>query len=104
AFVLLHGGTFRRVATGPPGWGRGPEFVTVGRVRSGPEQSGTGVRAGCRREARHVDHDGEGLALVIGGGSGIGAALVEAYRARGTQLVTWDIAGEPDVACDVRDP
>jgi NAD(P)-dependent dehydrogenase (short-subunit alcohol dehydrogenase family) len=50
-----------------------------------------------------MDHDAEGLALVIGGGSGIGAALVEAYRSQGTQVVTWDIAGEPDVRCDVRD-
>ncbi len=44
------------------------------------------------------------LALVIGGGSGIGAALVEAYRAEGTPVVTWDIAGEPDVTCDVDRP
>lgn len=51
-----------------------------------------------------MEHETEGLALVIGGGSGIGAALVEAYRSRGTSVVTWDIAGEPDVVCDVRDP
>jgi 3-oxoacyl-[acyl-carrier protein] reductase len=51
-----------------------------------------------------MDHRAEGLALVIGGGSGIGAALVEAYRSQGTQVVTWDVAGERDVGCDVRDP
>ncbi len=51
-----------------------------------------------------MDHDAEGLALVIGGGSGIGAALAAAYRSRGTPVVTWDIAGEPDVDCDVTDP
>jgi NAD(P)-dependent dehydrogenase (short-subunit alcohol dehydrogenase family) len=51
-----------------------------------------------------MDRDAEGLALVIGGSSGIGAALVEAYRSRDTQVVTWDIAGEPDVACDVSNP
>jgi NAD(P)-dependent dehydrogenase (short-subunit alcohol dehydrogenase family) len=51
-----------------------------------------------------MDHDAEGLALVIGAGSGIGAALVEAYRLQGIRVVTWDIAGEPDVRCDVRDP
>ncbi len=44
------------------------------------------------------------MALVIGGGSGIGAALVDAYRAEGTAVVTWDIAGERDVTCDVTDP
>jgi NAD(P)-dependent dehydrogenase (short-subunit alcohol dehydrogenase family) len=51
-----------------------------------------------------MDHGAECLALVIGGGSGIGAALVEAYRSHGTPVVTWDIAAEPDVSCDVRDP
>jgi NAD(P)-dependent dehydrogenase (short-subunit alcohol dehydrogenase family) len=44
------------------------------------------------------------LALVIGGGSGIGAALAEAHRARGTTTVTWDIAGPYDVQCDVTEP
>ncbi len=44
------------------------------------------------------------LALVIGGGSGIGAALAEAYRSQGTTTVTWDIAGSHDVACDVTEP
>ena len=44
------------------------------------------------------------LALVIGGGSGIGASLVAAYREQGTPVVTWDIAGERDVTCDVTDP
>ncbi len=44
------------------------------------------------------------FALVIGGGSGIGAALAEAYRARGTTTVTWDIAGSHDVTCDVTEP
>lgn len=46
----------------------------------------------------------EPLALVIGGGSGIGAALAEAYRAQGTPTVTWDIAGSHDVRCDVTEP
>ena len=44
------------------------------------------------------------LALVIGGGSGIGAALAEAYRSQGTDTVTWDIAGVRDVTCDVAEP
>jgi NAD(P)-dependent dehydrogenase (short-subunit alcohol dehydrogenase family) len=49
--------------------------------------------------------DGTGPpALVIGGGSGIGAALADAYRAQGTATVTWDIAGPHDVSCDVTEP
>jgi NAD(P)-dependent dehydrogenase (short-subunit alcohol dehydrogenase family) len=48
--------------------------------------------------------EGGPFALVIGGGSGIGAALADAYRARGTATVTWDIAGSHDVTCDVTEP
>lgn len=44
------------------------------------------------------------LALVVGGASGIGAALAGAYRARGTTTVTWDIAGSHDVTCDITEP
>ena len=44
------------------------------------------------------------VALVVGGASGIGAALVQAYRAAGTTAVVWDVAGERDVTCDVSDP
>jgi len=43
-------------------------------------------------------------AVVVGGSSGIGAAIVESYRKQGTQVLVWDIAGEPDVTCDVADP
>jgi NAD(P)-dependent dehydrogenase (short-subunit alcohol dehydrogenase family) len=44
------------------------------------------------------------VALVVGGASGIGAALAEAYRAAGTTVVVWDVAGTYDVICDVADP
>jgi NAD(P)-dependent dehydrogenase (short-subunit alcohol dehydrogenase family) len=44
------------------------------------------------------------FALVIGGGSGIGAALADRYRAAGTTTVVWDVAGERDVTCDVTEP
>jgi NAD(P)-dependent dehydrogenase (short-subunit alcohol dehydrogenase family) len=52
-----------------------------------------------------MSDDGNGpLALVVGGASGIGAALVEAYRAAGALAVVWDVAGERNVTCDVADP
>jgi len=51
-----------------------------------------------------MEHATEPLALVIGGGSGIGAALAATLRARGTATVTWDIAGAHDVTCDVTEP
>jgi NAD(P)-dependent dehydrogenase (short-subunit alcohol dehydrogenase family) len=41
--------------------------------------------------------------LVVGGASGIGAAVVEAERAAGADVVVWDIAGSYDVKCDVTD-
>ena len=44
------------------------------------------------------------FALVIGGGSGIGAALAARYRAAGITAVVWDIDGERDVTCDVAEP
>ena len=44
------------------------------------------------------------FALVIGGGSGIGAAVAGAYKDRGMTAVTWDIEGRHDVTCDVREP
>jgi NAD(P)-dependent dehydrogenase (short-subunit alcohol dehydrogenase family) len=44
------------------------------------------------------------FALVIGGGSGIGAGLIDTYRSQGTTTVSWDIAGTRDVTCDVTEP
>ena len=44
------------------------------------------------------------LAVVVGGGAGIGAAVVEAHREREVPVVVWDIDGERDVECNVADP
>lgn len=43
------------------------------------------------------------IAVVSGGGSGIGAACARRLAAEGATVVTWDLTGG-DVACDVRDP
>ena len=51
-----------------------------------------------------MDDETEPLALVVGGGSGIGAALADRLRVQGTTTVTWDIAGTRDVTCDVTEP
>jgi NAD(P)-dependent dehydrogenase (short-subunit alcohol dehydrogenase family) len=48
--------------------------------------------------------DAAPLALVVGGGSGIGAAVGAAHRAADGTVVVWDVAGERDVTCDVTDP
>jgi NAD(P)-dependent dehydrogenase (short-subunit alcohol dehydrogenase family) len=45
-----------------------------------------------------------GTALVVGGASGIGAAVVEAYRSRDVPVLVWDVAEGADVFCDVREP
>jgi NAD(P)-dependent dehydrogenase (short-subunit alcohol dehydrogenase family) len=42
--------------------------------------------------------------LVIGGGSGIGAAVAAAHRSRGVETLVWDIAGERDATCDISQP
>ena len=51
-----------------------------------------------------MGEESEPFALVIGGGSGIGAALAARYRAGGTTAVVWDVDGERDVTCDVAEP
>ncbi len=41
-------------------------------------------------------------AVVVGGGSGIGAALAERQRAAGADVLTWDLTGA-DIECDIID-
>jgi NAD(P)-dependent dehydrogenase (short-subunit alcohol dehydrogenase family) len=43
------------------------------------------------------------VAVVTGGAAGIGAAVLEALRARGAIAVSWDVAEGCDVRCDVTD-
>jgi NAD(P)-dependent dehydrogenase (short-subunit alcohol dehydrogenase family) len=43
-------------------------------------------------------------AVVVGGGSGIGAAVAARQRAAGLDVLVWDVSGAGDVACDVSDP
>jgi NAD(P)-dependent dehydrogenase (short-subunit alcohol dehydrogenase family) len=42
-------------------------------------------------------------AVVTGGGSGIGSAVVQRLRQAGHSVVVWDITGG-DIACDISDP
>jgi len=42
-------------------------------------------------------------AIVVGGASGIGAACVAEARASGLDVLVWDVAGDPDIRCDVTD-
>ena len=44
------------------------------------------------------------MAVVVGGGSGIGAAVVAEYQATGVTPMVWDIAGDYDVFCDISSP
>jgi NAD(P)-dependent dehydrogenase (short-subunit alcohol dehydrogenase family) len=48
--------------------------------------------------------DRTGARVVVGGASGIGAAVVASERAAGADVLVWDIAGTYDVKCDVTDP
>jgi len=43
------------------------------------------------------------VAVVVGGGSGIGAAVAERQRTAGATVVVWDVCGTADVECDVSD-
>src|SRR5215831_12386467 len=42
--------------------------------------------------------------VVVGGASGIGAAVAADARASGADVLVWDVAGSYDVACDIADP
>jgi NAD(P)-dependent dehydrogenase (short-subunit alcohol dehydrogenase family) len=43
-------------------------------------------------------------AVVVGGGSGIGAAVAARQRANGCEVITWDLVGTGDLECDITDP
>jgi NAD(P)-dependent dehydrogenase (short-subunit alcohol dehydrogenase family) len=45
-----------------------------------------------------------GTPVIVGGGSGMGAALAASYWSTGARPLIWDIAGEPDIVCDISDP
>jgi NAD(P)-dependent dehydrogenase (short-subunit alcohol dehydrogenase family) len=40
---------------------------------------------------------------VVGGASGIGAAVTDRYRADGIDVVVWDRVGDADIRCDITD-
>jgi NAD(P)-dependent dehydrogenase (short-subunit alcohol dehydrogenase family) len=42
-------------------------------------------------------------AVVVGGASGIGAAVAARHRAAGTDVVVWDVSGGADIVCDITD-
>ena len=50
-----------------------------------------------------VDTSARPRSVVVGGGSGIGAAVAASYRALGSPIVVWDITGNSDIECDVSD-
>jgi NAD(P)-dependent dehydrogenase (short-subunit alcohol dehydrogenase family) len=43
-------------------------------------------------------------AVVIGGASGIGAAVAARQRLAGTEVTVWDVADTADIICDISDP
>jgi NAD(P)-dependent dehydrogenase (short-subunit alcohol dehydrogenase family) len=47
--------------------------------------------------------DRSAVHVVVGGASGIGAAVAELERKRGADVLVWDVAGDFDVECDVTD-
>ncbi len=44
-----------------------------------------------------------GPAVVVGGASGIGAAVADRYRSDRVDVVVWDRAGDADIRCDITD-
>jgi NAD(P)-dependent dehydrogenase (short-subunit alcohol dehydrogenase family) len=43
-------------------------------------------------------------AVVVGGASGIGAAVAAAHPARSDDVLVWDVGDGADVRCDITDP
>jgi len=43
-------------------------------------------------------------AIVVGGGSGIGEAVVQRQRALGINVLVWDRTEKADICCDISDP
>jgi NAD(P)-dependent dehydrogenase (short-subunit alcohol dehydrogenase family) len=50
-----------------------------------------------------ITGDQSGTAVVVGGASGIGAAVAAAYRSRDVPVVVWDVTDSADIFCDVRE-
>lgn len=70
----------------------------------GPVSIGRAIRGRSGLPGWTVSEDRSRPALVVGGTSGIGAALVDRYRNQGVPVVTWDVKSDPDVECDISDP
>lgn len=56
------------------------------------------------RPSPPVRRDTVSTAVVIGGASGIGAAVAAGHRSRGDEVVVWDVADDADIVCDITDP
>ncbi len=59
---------------------------------------------GTRLQRRGCSMDARGPAVVIGGASGIGAAVAARLRATRATVVVWDRQEPADITCDIADP
>src|SRR5262249_19348305 len=80
--------------------GRGPSHRDV---RTGRQDGGHGGDHRSRRCPRRADRTRRVIAVVTGGGSGIGSAVVDRLRNAGADVVVWDIKGG-DIDCNISDP
>ena len=74
------------------------------RTRTGRQDRRDGRHHRTRRCSGRADRAGAvSVALVTGGGSGIGCEVAERLRAAGHDVVVWDLSGG-DIDCDISDP
>jgi NAD(P)-dependent dehydrogenase (short-subunit alcohol dehydrogenase family) len=66
-------------------------------------QCGSGRDQCSIRCQRGTDRVARVTAIVTGGGSGIGSAVVDRLRVAGNDVVVWDLKGG-DIVCDISDP